>query len=147
MLLVSNIRFDGLSPFQKLEHVARFILRYVLHQDSLLPFLCYIYGFSVAVKYYGCLWYRKMTGLEYLLNEVIEPNLFVIRKQKRDSPEKVTPMLTYYVLDGSIYQAPQLCNVFNARIVSYFLNLPLNMIFLGYLISRILGNYYQFFCL
>ncbi|XP_057550096.1 mediator of RNA polymerase II transcription subunit 6 isoform X1 [Amaranthus tricolor] len=58
----------------------------------------------------------KMTGLEYLLNEVIEPNLFVIRKQKRDSPEKVTPMLTYYVLDGSIYQAPQLCNVFNARI-------------------------------
>ncbi|KAF2301091.1 hypothetical protein GH714_020025 [Hevea brasiliensis] len=43
-------------------------------------------------------------------------NLFVIRKQKRDSPEKVTPMLTYYILDGSIYQAPQLCNVFAARI-------------------------------
>lgn len=58
----------------------------------------------------------KMTGIEYVLNEVIEPNLFVIRKQKRDSPEKVTPMLTYYVLDGSIYQAPQLCNVFSARI-------------------------------
>lgn len=58
----------------------------------------------------------KMTGIEYMLNEVIEPNLFVIRKQKRDSPEKVTPMLTYYVLDGSIYQAPQLCSVFSARI-------------------------------
>lgn len=49
-----------------------------------------------------------MTGTEYSLNEVLEPNLFVIRKQKRDGPEKVTPMLTYYVLDGSIYQAPQL---------------------------------------
>ncbi|XP_050231704.1 mediator of RNA polymerase II transcription subunit 6 [Mercurialis annua] len=58
----------------------------------------------------------KMIGIEYMLNEVIEPNLFVFRKQKRDSPEKVTPMLTYYVLDGSIYQAPQLCNVFAARI-------------------------------
>ncbi|KAL2895685.1 Mediator of RNA polymerase II transcription subunit 6 [Bienertia sinuspersici] len=58
----------------------------------------------------------KMTGIEYTLNEVIEPNLFVIREQKRDSPEKVTPMLTYYVLDGSIYQAPQLCNIFAARI-------------------------------
>ncbi|KAF5184811.1 Mediator of rna polymerase ii transcription subunit [Thalictrum thalictroides] len=58
----------------------------------------------------------KMTGIEYMLNEVMEPHLFVIRKQKRDSPEKVTPMLTYYVLDGSIYQAPQLCNVFAARI-------------------------------
>ncbi|XP_057977047.1 mediator of RNA polymerase II transcription subunit 6 [Malania oleifera] len=58
----------------------------------------------------------KMTGTEYALSEVMEPHLFVIRKQKRDSPEKVTPMLTYYVFDGSIYQAPQLCNVFSARI-------------------------------
>ncbi|XP_015889962.2 mediator of RNA polymerase II transcription subunit 6 [Ziziphus jujuba] len=58
----------------------------------------------------------KMTGTEYMLNEVMEPHLFVIRKQKRDGPEKVTPMLTYYVLDGSIYQAPQLCNVFAARV-------------------------------
>lgn len=59
-----------------------------------------------------------MTGNEYMLSEVMEPHLFVIRKQKRDGPEKVTPMLTYYILDGSIYQAPQLCNVFAARIVS-----------------------------
>lgn len=58
-----------------------------------------------------------MTGIEYTLSEVMEPHLFVFRKQKRDSPEKVTPMLTYYVLDGSIYQAPQLCNVFASRVV------------------------------
>nr|GMC73185.1 mediator of RNA polymerase II transcription subunit 6 [Ipomoea batatas] len=58
----------------------------------------------------------KMTGIEFSLSEVMEPHLFVFRKQKRDSPEKVTPMLTYYVLDGSIYQAPQLCNVFAARL-------------------------------
>ncbi|KAK0592958.1 hypothetical protein LWI29_028245 [Acer saccharum] len=58
----------------------------------------------------------KMTGIEYMLSEVMEPHLFVIRKQKRDSPEKVTPMLSYYLLDGSIYQAPLLCNVFAARI-------------------------------
>ncbi|KAL5703189.1 hypothetical protein ACHQM5_028312 [Ranunculus cassubicifolius] len=58
----------------------------------------------------------KMTGIEYTLSEVMEPHLFVFRKQKRDSPEKVTPMLTYYVLDGSIYQAPQLGNVFASRI-------------------------------
>ncbi|MBA0793629.1 hypothetical protein Gohar_018022 [Gossypium harknessii] len=57
-----------------------------------------------------------MTGMEYMLSEVMEPHLFVIRKQKRDSAEKVTPMLAYYILDGSIYQAPQLCNVFAARV-------------------------------
>ncbi|CAA7393773.1 unnamed protein product [Spirodela intermedia] len=58
----------------------------------------------------------KMTGNEYMLSEVMEPHLFVIRKQKRDGPEKTTPLLTYYILDGSIYQSPQLCNVFAARI-------------------------------
>lgn len=55
--------------------------------------------------------------MEYVLSDVIEPNLFVIRKQKRESPEKASPMLAYYILDGSIYQAPQLCNVFASRIV------------------------------
>ncbi|KAL8458428.1 hypothetical protein ACS0TY_036081 [Phlomoides rotata] len=60
----------------------------------------------------------KMTGTEFMLSEVLEPHLFVFRKQKRDGPEKVTPMLTYYILDGSIYQAPQLCNVFASRVVS-----------------------------
>ncbi|GFP83910.1 mediator of RNA polymerase ii transcription subunit 6 [Phtheirospermum japonicum] len=58
----------------------------------------------------------KMTGMEFMLSEVLEPHLFVFRKQKRDGPEKVTPMLTYYILDGSIYQAPQLCNVFASRV-------------------------------
>lgn len=58
----------------------------------------------------------KMTGTEYVLSEVMEPHLFIIRKQKRDSPDKVTPMLAYYILDGSIYQAPQLSTVFASRI-------------------------------
>ncbi|KAM0039890.1 putative transcription regulator MED6 family [Helianthus debilis subsp. tardiflorus] len=57
-----------------------------------------------------------MAGIEFMVSEVMEPHLFVMRKQKRDGPEKVTPMITYYVLDGSIYQAPQLCNVFSARV-------------------------------
>ncbi|CAN6214568.1 unnamed protein product [Urochloa humidicola] len=58
----------------------------------------------------------KMTGMEYVLSDVMEPHLFVIRKQKRESPEKSNAMLAYYILDGSIYQAPQLCNVFASRI-------------------------------
>ncbi|TXG68757.1 hypothetical protein EZV62_003692 [Acer yangbiense] len=47
------------------------------------------------------LWLKsKMTGIEYMLSEVMEPHLFVIRKQKRDRPEKVTPMLviTYWMV-------------------------------------------------
>ncbi|KAI9160552.1 hypothetical protein LWI28_009311 [Acer negundo] len=60
-----------------------------------------------------------MTDIEYMLSDVMEPHLYVIRKQKRENPEKVTPMLSYYLLDGSIYQAPPLCNIFVARIVSF----------------------------
>ncbi|XP_015693794.2 mediator of RNA polymerase II transcription subunit 6 [Oryza brachyantha] len=58
----------------------------------------------------------KMTGMEYVLSDVMEPHLFVIRKQRRESPEKSHAMLAYYILDGSIYQAPQLCGVFASRI-------------------------------
>lgn len=80
-------------------------------------------GFGKELNFKGfillaCFLFRKMIGTEYTLSEVMEPHLFVIRKQKRDGPEKVTPMLTYYILDGSIDQAPQLCNVFAARLVS-----------------------------
>ncbi|CAK9866487.1 unnamed protein product [Sphagnum jensenii] len=59
----------------------------------------------------------KRTGIEYILQEAQEPNLFVIRKQKREGPEKVTALAAYYVLDGSIYQAPQLYTVIGSRVV------------------------------
>ncbi|KAL3699480.1 hypothetical protein R1sor_017502 [Riccia sorocarpa] len=59
----------------------------------------------------------KMTGIEYILHEAMEPHLFIIRKQKREGPEKVTVMSAYYVLDGSIYQSPQLYNVIGSRAV------------------------------
>ncbi|KAL6335745.1 hypothetical protein AAG906_039508 [Vitis piasezkii] len=45
----------------------------------------------------------KMTGTEYMLNEVMEPHLFVIRKQREMALRK-------------LHQSPQLCNVFAARI-------------------------------
>lgn len=63
--------------------------------------------------------------MEYVLHEVQEPHLFVIRKQKREGPDKVSAQAAYYVLDGSIYQAPQLYNVIGSRVVSpYSSSLP-----------------------
>ncbi|KAI5059367.1 hypothetical protein GOP47_0025686 [Adiantum capillus-veneris] len=59
----------------------------------------------------------KMTGIEYMLYEVQEPNLYVFRKQKRESPEKVIAISGYYILDGSIYQAPNIHNVIGSRVV------------------------------
>ncbi|MCO5563721.1 hypothetical protein L7F22_017368 [Adiantum nelumboides] len=59
----------------------------------------------------------KMTGIEYMLYEVQEPNLYIFRKQKRESQEKLTAISGYYILDGSIYQAPNLHNVIGSRVV------------------------------
>ena len=64
---------------------------------------------------------RKMIGMEYMLYEVQEPNFFVFRKQKRESPEKVTPTSAYYILDGSIYQALNIHNVIGSRVVCMLL--------------------------
>ncbi|KFK39441.1 hypothetical protein AALP_AA3G245400 [Arabis alpina] len=58
----------------------------------------------------------KMTGLEFTITDASEPNLFVFRKQHRDGPDKVIPMLTYYILDGTVYQAPLVQSVFEARV-------------------------------
>ncbi|KAL0643611.1 hypothetical protein Bca4012_041901 [Brassica carinata] len=51
-----------------------------------------------------------MTGLEYVISDATEPNLFVFPKQKKDCPEKVTPKLEYYILDSTIFQAPYRCS-------------------------------------
>ncbi|KAF4348019.1 hypothetical protein G4B88_012933 [Cannabis sativa] len=90
---------------------------------SSLVLLCRCFFFfdlslsSVLLGARGCLFLLgKMIDIEFMLSEVMKPHLFVFHKQKRDGPEKLT-LLTYYVLDGSIYQAPQLCNVFAARVV------------------------------
>ncbi|KAG6517006.1 hypothetical protein ZIOFF_020383 [Zingiber officinale] len=58
----------------------------------------------------------KTTDTEYALGEVMEPHLFLIRKQKRNWQEKITLILAHYILGGSIYPAPQLASGFASRI-------------------------------
>lgn len=41
-----------------------------------------------------------------------------IRKQHRHSPTEATPMADYYIIAGTIYQAPDLASVFNSRLVN-----------------------------
>lgn len=64
------------------------------------------------------MYYRNMTGLEYVLLHVQEPILYVIRKQHRHSPQQVTPLADYYIIAGVVYQAPDLASVLNSRLVS-----------------------------
>ena len=60
----------------------------------------------------------NMTGIEYCLLYVQEPILYVIRKQQRMSPTQTNPISDYYIVAGTIYQAPDLCSVVNSRLLS-----------------------------
>ena len=57
-------------------------------------------------------------GPEYVLVHAQEPSLFVIRRQLRGAPgAPPTPQALYYVLEGSVYQAPPLGAVLASRLV------------------------------
>eukprot|EP00116_Pleurobrachia_bachei_P009841 sb/3470103/ len=60
---------------------------------------------------------QNMKGVEYTLLHVDEQSdLMIIRKQERHSSSHVVPLANYYVLQGTIYQAPDMYNVLNSRL-------------------------------
>ncbi|VDO94190.1 unnamed protein product [Soboliphyme baturini] len=59
----------------------------------------------------------RAQGIEYALLHAAEP-LFTIRKQYRNSPTSVVPLDDYYIIGGTVYQAPDFCSVLNSRIQS-----------------------------
>lgn len=60
----------------------------------------------------------NMTGIEFCLLYVQDPILYVIRKQHRNSPTQTTPIADYYIVAGTIYQAPDLSSVVNSRLLA-----------------------------
>lgn len=61
---------------------------------------------------------RNMVGVEYILLHVLEPILYVIRKQHRHGVTETTPIADYYIIAGMVYKAPDLASVINSRMVN-----------------------------
>jgi mediator of RNA polymerase II transcription subunit 6 len=61
---------------------------------------------------------KNMVGLEFILLHCQEPILYVVRKQHRHSPTEVTPLADYYILAGTVYQAPDVNTVITSRILT-----------------------------
>ncbi|OAG29891.1 mediator of RNA polymerase II transcription subunit 6 [Nematocida displodere] len=49
---------------------------------------------------------QKMAGIQYVIDHAEEPQLFLIKKCERLSPEKVFVLDYYYIIHGTVYQAP-----------------------------------------
>ncbi|RKP36953.1 mediator complex, subunit Med6, partial [Dimargaris cristalligena] len=60
---------------------------------------------------------KKMTGIEFAVVHEKWPTLFIIRKQRRKSPNEVIPLATYYIINGNIYQSPDLYSLISSRLL------------------------------
>jgi len=60
----------------------------------------------------------NMQGLEYVLIHVQDPILYIIRLQHRHNINHVMPIAHYYIVAGTIYQAPDLSSVINSRMLN-----------------------------
>eukprot|EP00743_Colponemidia_sp_Colp-15_P008075 GILK01008750.1.p1 GENE.GILK01008750.1~~GILK01008750.1.p1 ORF type:complete len:198 (-),score=29.87 GILK01008750.1:375-929(-) len=74
---------------------------------------------------------KSMRGIEYILLYAQENNgMFVIRKQFRESPDRIFPLAAYYVIGGAVYQAPSAYAVISSRLQKslYHINKSLSTI-------------------
>jgi hypothetical protein len=59
---------------------------------------------------------KGMTGVQYQHDFCAhEPQLFRVKKVHRESPTRVHPLETYYCLDGTFYQSPDLYEIVTTR--------------------------------
>lgn len=60
----------------------------------------------------------EMTGIQYTLHSAKPPHLYIILKSKRDHPKETpTNLQLYYIIGGTVFQAPSLHDVLTARLV------------------------------
>lgn len=60
---------------------------------------------------------RSLSGIEFELHLAQAPHLYVVRKQWRETAQLAHPLTYYYILDGSIYQAPTVQAILASRLV------------------------------
>eukprot|EP00128_Syssomonas_multiformis_P006949 Colp12_sorted_trinity150504_noHs@22187 len=58
---------------------------------------------------------KFLTGIQYEVVFAQHPVLYVIRKHRRLSRDHVEPLAMYYVLEGTIFQAPDLLSALRCR--------------------------------
>ncbi|GAM26597.1 hypothetical protein SAMD00019534_097720, partial [Acytostelium subglobosum LB1] len=66
---------------------------------------------------------KTMIGIEYEVVMAQEPMLFLVAKQSRVSPTDASVQTLYYIINGTIYQSPDIRSVFESRMVQSLFHL------------------------
>jgi mediator of RNA polymerase II transcription subunit 6 len=66
---------------------------------------------------------KNMKGIEFVVHLAQEPDLWIIRKQNRLSPDEVRLLATYFVVRENIYMAPNIHSIVKSRLLSTSLTL------------------------
>ncbi|KAJ1031186.1 hypothetical protein NDA18_002404 [Ustilago nuda] len=61
---------------------------------------------------------KRFTGLEFVLVHSRAPLCFVLQKRWRTSATETTPLAAYYIINDSIYQAPDIYSILATRLQS-----------------------------
>ncbi|GAA5876695.1 hypothetical protein JCM1840_000763 [Sporobolomyces johnsonii] len=61
---------------------------------------------------------RRFVGIEYVVAHAAPPNLWIIHKRNRSSPNEATVLAAYHILNANVYQAPTLYTVLNERVLT-----------------------------
>ncbi|KAM3717299.1 Mediator of RNA polymerase II transcription subunit [Dirofilaria immitis] len=59
----------------------------------------------------------SMQGIQYTVVGTFPP-LYVILKQRRNSPTNVTPLAYYYIVNGTVYQCPDIYTYIQSKLIS-----------------------------
>lgn len=61
---------------------------------------------------------EDMVGTEYAVSRAAPPRLFVLHRRQRHGPAEAEVTASYYVLDGTVYQAPDLLSLLRCRLAT-----------------------------
>ncbi|KAI4520498.1 MED6-domain-containing protein [Schizophyllum commune Loenen D] len=61
---------------------------------------------------------KSLKGVEYMLVRSEPPSLFIIHKQERLFEEEVKPLQVYFIINGNVYQAPDVHTVLSNRLLT-----------------------------
>lgn len=64
-----------------------------------------------------------MTGIEFVVAYVREPDFWVVRKQNRTSRTSTVTEQDYYIIGANVYQAPKVYDLLSSRLLSSVLSL------------------------